>query len=143
MTSTRNRTNRSATVGNGRRVEGVDSRVGRRGSASELGGNRTAPAAVHSQLLDHWLHRHSDSFSQILSRLSTRERDVLCEFLRHLNDARVARSLQRRPPTIHNQLRAIERALGLGSRTELAVYCLTALIRETHPTVQRNAGKNS
>lgn len=84
----------------------------------------------HMALLEHWLRRGEDSFSQILGRLSAREREVLHSFLSDPHDARVARALGMSLSTVRNHLRAIEQSLQVGGRTHLAIRCLAALARE-------------
>jgi DNA-binding CsgD family transcriptional regulator len=56
--------------------------------------------------------------------LTPRERAVATEVLRGLSNAGIARKLGVSPRTVANQVAAIFRKLGVGSRAELAAYSL-------------------
>lgn len=66
------------------------------------------------------------SFDDLVSPLTAREREVLVQFLDDPNDARIASRLGTSVQTVRNQIASIQKKLGVDGRVRLALKCCRA-----------------
>ncbi|MFV1965059.1 MAG: response regulator transcription factor [Pirellulaceae bacterium] len=89
--------------------------------------------AFHKRVDDRQLRRRASVPSEVLHRLTTRQRDVLEAYCRILNSKRVARQLGLSRKTVNNHLTDIQRRLHCRSREELLFLVFSDQPLSTHP----------
>lgn len=67
----------------------------------------------------------SDTYAQLRHSLTRNEQVVADLFLKLLDDKRIARILDKRPQTIHNNIASILRKVKVSSRVELVYFACT------------------